>query len=276
MRQAAYSLVLCGLTIALFRYREARGIDLAAQGCLPDAARAHLEDLGRVALQIFGDAVANTEAIGEASPWRRPAARRVRLDSQATRTAVASKKPSPLTRNLKFVLHTFVNVGQHSNWTTAVTDAAEWLEAAVDALLPRTILRLGVAGGNRSLHHILNALTLVKSRRPELTVNLCIYLLPIKVGDDNALAEFIGKFDCWYARHILIPCMSSLPCCPHILPPRDDGAADPQHGAAASAERAQPSVSPLSAMRSLVQSYCRHAKMPLEVHLSCICRYHAS
>jgi hypothetical protein len=90
-----------------------------------------------------------------------------------------------------------------------VLDALEWLRG-VASLAPAVgaavSFRIAVAGGAQAIHHVLNAIELLRaellrssgldSRKRQLSVS--IFLIPTSpLVDDNALAECIARTDCW-------------------------------------------------------------------------------
>lgn len=211
------------------RYKAARQVDLEAQQRRPEAA-AHsvLSALGPIALKAFGALLASRLFIsksltfvyagvgksmevspGEDSPWKRP--------RRTARTASSAHEMSQTTTSLsldalEFELHPQAKIqdASRSSWPTEpVLDAVKWLRgiaSTAPAVGAGVSVRIVVAGGAQTIHHVLNAIELLRaellrssgldSRKRQLSVS--IFLIPISPSvDDNALAECIARTDCW-------------------------------------------------------------------------------
>lgn len=145
-------------------------------------------------------------ASGGGSPWKR--LRRPARTASTTHEVQQTRTPLSLDA-LAFELHAQAELspdGPGTSWPTAhVENALEWLRHLASQAPDGTVsIRLAVAGGTQTLHHLLNAIELLRAemRRDEhetaRQLSVSIFLVPTSpsVGE-NALAECIARTDCW-------------------------------------------------------------------------------
>jgi hypothetical protein len=109
---------------------------------------------------------------------------------------------------------------QFNGWLVALHERLS--EAAARGIPADTEppLRLCVAGGDATLHDLVQAYVVLRMAYPQLCApaSVAIYLVPL--GSTNKLARFIASYDGWYRRHIYAPHAMGQPSVPYlILPP---------------------------------------------------------
>lgn len=130
------------------------------------------------------------------SPWKRP--------RRPTRTVSTAQEPQhqpdvlPSLEPLTFVLQPEGPCEDGSVWPTEqVLSTCSWLKGVADEAPAGADLRIAVAGGTRTIHHLVNAIERLR-REDSIDRGVCIYLIP--VAEDNALADLISRTDCWYSH----------------------------------------------------------------------------
>ena len=149
-----------------------------------------------------GESVADGR--GGDSPWRRPR-RLTRSVSTSTPEQVPDAASLPSIGLLSFDLRPDRASEGGTTWPTfQVQDTCSWIMALLSApdRAAHGALQVCVAGGSRTLHHLINAVELIRSeeiagRQAQQLGDrrVHVYLVPIARG--NALAEFIARTDCW-------------------------------------------------------------------------------
>ena len=149
-------------------------------------------------------------------------------------------------------------------------------------------LRVCVAGGDGTLHKLVQAYAVLRCAYPKLLAaggDLLIHLVPISRSHQNKLASFLASQDGWYRRHVFAPHFAGSPTVPHLIMPT--GAAAAAGGGSRSPSRYQaiditdsyssqigvggsgstvPSL-PANPLRSCLNDYLRSATSVLHIKL---------
>lgn len=122
-------------------------------------------------------------------------------------------------------------------------------------------VRICVAGGDATLHRLLQAYVVLRCAYPQLCtrVDLAFYLIPMTPR--NRLAQYIAENDAWYRRHIYLPHCRGHPTVPHLITPTMPARAVPDAAPAAGRR------SPLEPLRQMVVDYLKDARAKLHVRL---------
>ena len=120
-------------------------------------------------------------------------------------------------------------------------------------------LKLGVAGGDRALHAYISAMYDLtcstaeadqecQDRLNDMKSRMSVYLLPSNQDPaDNTLAEFIGRSDGWFARHVLVPLSAQIPFSPQLNETNVNPITVPGF------KNKSSTISPMSAVRALTE-----------------------
>ena len=140
-------------------------------------------------------------------------------------------------------------------------------------------LRVCVAGGDGTLHKLVQAYVVLRCAFPRLLVSaeqMRVYLLPFGRAHQNRLAAFIASRDGWYRRHVFAPHFAGAPLVPHlILSNQSVGASgarqawgDTIAAASAQTQRSGPAPPlPSAPLRACLNDYLRSATTSLPLRL---------
>ncbi len=84
--------------------------------------------------------------------------------------------------------------------------------------LSKPVIKLGILGGDGTLHNFVCGYAALKIAAPKLFDGLDIqcFMLP---GEHNDFSSFLAKFDGWYGRHIYFGSFAALRTCPSVFMP---------------------------------------------------------
>ena len=84
-------------------------------------------------------------------------------------------------------------------------------------------LRICCAGGDATLHKLLQAYVVLRCTYDHLCAEALLRFYVVPVGRSNRLAAFIAHYDGWYRRHVLTMHSGGQPTVPHVLVPQITG-----------------------------------------------------
>jgi len=135
--------------------------------------------------------------------------------------------------------------------------------ALVERGLPPHPLRVCAAGGDGTMHRLLQAYVVLRCAYPQLCAraDLRFYLVPI--GRTNRLAQYIARHDGWYRRHIYTAHCRGHPTVPHLIVPANS--ASVRASTTRRVEPLQPSKAPQLPLHQCLVDYFREAEQVMLV-----------